>query len=112
MIGVPIGKAMTGLLAGFLYKRLRLGGGSGRSILAVPATLASFIPESIYTAFYFLYAVTLINIAPMSFMILLVIPKGWVEITVMSIMMGALAGNAGFIEAINRFLNQQKNQKE
>lgn len=112
LIGVPVGKAMTGLLAGFLYKRLRLGGGSGRSILAVPATLVSFIPESIYTAFYFLYAVTLINLAPMSFMILLVIPKGWVEIAVMSIMMGALAGNAGFIEAINRFLSPQKNQKE
>ena len=112
LIGVPVGKAMTGLLAGFLYKRLRLGGGSGRSILAVPATLVSFIPESIYIAFYFLYAVTLINLAPMSFMILLVIPKGWVEIAVMSIMMGALAGNAGFIEAINRFLNPQKNQKE
>jgi riboflavin transporter FmnP len=112
LIGVPIGKAMTGILSGLLYRKLKLDSASGRSILAVPATLISYIPESIYTAFYFLFAVRLINVAPMAFMILVVIPKGWVEITVMSIMMGALAGNRGFIETINRFLNQQKTQKK
>jgi uncharacterized membrane protein len=111
LIGVPLGKAMTGLFAGFLYKRLKLGTESGRSVYAIPATLLAYVPESIYTALYFLYIVTWINLAPMSFMIMLVIPKGWLEITVMSVLIAALAGNKGFIEFINRFFIQQKTRR-
>lgn len=111
LIGVPLGKAMTGLLAGFLYRKLKVGTGTGRSIFAIPATLLAYVPESIYTAFYFLYVVTWINLAPMSFMILLVIPKGWLEITVMSVLIAALAGNKGFIETVNGFFYQQKARK-
>jgi hypothetical protein len=39
----------------------------------------------------------------MSFMVPIVIPKAWIEITVMSLLMGALAGNIGFKEFISRF---------
>lgn len=112
LIGIPIGKAITGLVAGFLYKRFKLGSGSGRSVYAVPATLLAYVPESIYTVFYFLYVVTLVNIPSMFFMIPLVIPKGWLEITVMSILMSALAGNKGFIEAVNRLFYLKKNKKQ
>jgi LytS/YehU family sensor histidine kinase len=108
VVGVPIGKAMTGLMAGLLYKKLRIGNGSQHSWLAVPATLLSYVPESIYTVLYFLYIMTLVNGAGMAYLIPLVIPKAWIEIVVMSVLMGALAGNTGFREFIKRYLYVQK----
>jgi len=108
VIGIPLGKAMTGLAAGFLYKRLGIGGSSRRSILAVPTTLLSYVPESIFTILYFLYIVMLVVPYSMSFMIPMVIPKAWIEITIISLFMGALTGNAGFREFINRFLQTTK----
>jgi len=111
LIGVPLGKAMTGLAAGFLYRRLGIGNSGRHSILAVPITLLSYVPESIYTVFYFLYIVTLVLPFSMDFMIPLVIPKAWIEITVMSLLMGALAGNIGFREFILRFFHPSKFEK-
>jgi LytS/YehU family sensor histidine kinase len=111
LIGVPLGKAMTGLAAGFLYKRLGIGNSGRHSILAVPVTLLSYVPESIYTILYFLYIVTLVLPFSMDFMIPLVIPKAWIEITVMSLLMGALAGNIGFREFILRFFHSSKLEK-
>jgi LytS/YehU family sensor histidine kinase len=102
LIGIPLGKAMTGLLAGFLYKKLAIGGNSRRSLWAIPITLVSYIPESFYTVIYFLYIVTLVGTPAMSFMLPLVIPKAWIEIGVMSLIMSVLAGNTGFRQFITR----------
>jgi len=102
LIGVPLGKALTGLLAGFLYKKLELGSSSRRSVWAIPITLLSYVPESIYTVIYFLYIVTLVGTPAMSFMLPLVIPKAWIEIGVMSVILATLAGNTGFREFITR----------
>ncbi len=108
LIGLPLGKALTGLLAGFLYKRLGIGASSRHSILAVPVTLLSYVPECIYTVIYFLYLVTWINVPAMISFIPLIIIKAWIEIGAMSLIMAALAGNAGFREFIKRFLYVQK----
>jgi hypothetical protein len=102
LIGVPFGKALTGLLAGFLYKKLKIGSSSRRSIWAIPITLFSYVPECIYTVIYFLYIVTLVGTPAMSSMLPLVILKAWLEIGVMSVIMAALAGNTGFREFITR----------
>lgn len=111
VIGTPLGKAMTGLMAGILYKKLKVANGGRRSMWAVPATLLSYIPECIYTILYFLYIVPISVGQGMAFLIPVVIPKAWIEITVMAILMGALAGNAGFKEFVNRYLHTQKQQK-
>lgn len=111
VVGVPLGKAMTGLMAGILYKKLKIGSGSQHSYLAVPATLLSYVPESIYTVLYFLYIMTLVIGPGMAALAPVVTAKAWVEITVMSILMGALAGNTGFREFVNRFLHTQKADK-
>jgi LytS/YehU family sensor histidine kinase len=111
VIGVPIGKAITGLLAGFLYRRSGLVSGSRRSAWALPLTLLAYVPESIYTVFYFLFAVQLVGIPAMAFMIPLVIPKAWIEILVMSLLMGALAGNTGFREFVGRVFYFKANKK-
>ncbi len=111
VIGVPIGKAMTGLLAGFLYRKLGLSNGSRRSTWALPLTLMAYVPESIYTVLYFLFVVQLVGIQAMAFMIPLVIPKGWIEILVMSLLMGALAGNTGFRDFVGKIVYSQSNKK-
>ena len=107
LVGVPLGKALTGYTSGLLYKRLKIGDNPHRSILTVPVTLISYIPECIFTIVYFLYIVTIVNGAGMAYILPLVIPKAWMEIAVMSIIMGALVGNVGFREFISRFLRSQ-----
>jgi LytS/YehU family sensor histidine kinase len=111
LIGVPFGKALTGLTAGFLYKKLKVSNSSRSSTITIPITLISYIPECVYTIFYFLYIVIYVVGEPMSFMISIVIPKAWIEITVMSILMGALAGNTGFKEFITKFFYTSKLKK-
>jgi uncharacterized membrane protein len=111
VVGVPLGKAMTGFVAGVLYKKLKIGNGSQHSFYAVPATLLAYIPECIYTVLYFLYIMTFVNGQGMAYLIPLVIPKAWIEIIVMSVLMGALAGNTGFREFVGRFLHVQKSLK-
>ncbi len=66
------------------------------SVLVVGSTLLSYVPKSVYTVIYFLYLVALVNGSAMTFMIPIVIPKAWVEVVAMGLMMGVLTGNSGF----------------
>ena len=108
LIGIPFGKALTGLTAGFLYNKLRVNNRKNSSLLTTAIVLVSYIPECIFTIIYFLYIVALIYGNAMSFMIPIVIPKAWIEITVMSVIMGALVGNTGFKEFMLKFFIPQK----
>lgn len=108
LIGVPSGKALTGLTAGFLYKKLRINESPRTSTLTIPVILMSYLPECIYTIVYFRCLVPYFYGFAMEFMIPIVISKAWVEIVVMSLLMGALAGNSGFKEFIFRFFEAAK----
>jgi len=108
LIGIPFGKALTGLTAGFLYNKLRVNNRKNSSLSTTATVLVSYIPECIFTIIYFLYIVALIYGNAMSFMIPIVIPKAWIEITVMSVIMGALVGNTGFKEFMLKFFVPQK----
>jgi len=108
LIGIPIGKALTGLTVGFLYKKLRVSSSSRPSTLTVPTTLISYIPECIFTILYFLYIVLYVYGYAMEYMLPIVIPKAWVEIVLMSFLMGGLVGNTGFKEFILRFFRPLK----
>ena len=108
LIGIPFGKALTGLTAGFLYNKLRVNNRKNSSLLTTATVLVSYIPECIFTIIYFLFIVALIYGNAMSFMIPIVIPKAWIEITVMSVIMGALVGNTGFKEFMLKFFVPQK----
>jgi len=108
LIGIPIGKALTGLTVGFLYKKSRVNSSSRPSILTVPITLISYIPECIFTILYFLYIVLYVYGFAMAFMLPIVIPKAWIEIVLMSFLMGGLVGNTGFKEFVFRFFRPLK----
>jgi len=90
LVGIPFGKALTGLTAGLLYKGLKIN---------------KSIPECLFTIFYFLYMVPYFYGFAMAFMISIVIPKAWIEIILMSFLMGALVGNIGFREFVSRFIS-------
>ena len=45
VIGIPIGKALTGLIAGFLYKKSGLSNNARRPVLALPLTLLAYVSE-------------------------------------------------------------------
>lgn len=107
LVGIPIGKALTGLAAGFLYEKLRVDIGSRPSLSTILIVLMSYIPECIFTILYFLYLVVPVHGAAMEWMLPLVIPKAWVEVLFMSFLMGALVGNSGFRDFILRSFHPQ-----
>jgi riboflavin transporter FmnP len=105
LVGLPLGKALTGLLAGFFYKRLKIGNSPKNALVAFPVTMVSYAPESIYTFFYF------VSLAPIVFgsyvaqyitmaFVLFVILKAWLEVTIMSALMTALVTRSSFRQLI------------
>ena len=93
-----LGKALTGLTAGYLTKLLA--GGRIRPKLAPIIVVLSFLPEcSIIVAFFRLLVPWLSAILPV------VLVKAWVEIGFIALLMGALAGNPGFTELMGRFFS-------
>lgn len=104
LIGLPLGKGLTGLTAGVFARSLGLGRRPYSSILAVPAVFLAYVPECLYTYAYFAYLMPhfLGSGGPLIF-IYYILPKALVEITVMSFLMAALIGNNGFNDFIGRF---------
>lgn len=97
---LPIGKAMTGLTAGFLisilgfFKRRK-------SIFFIPTTLIAYIPEAIFTAFLFLivfpraFSMPLFVVYPITAQVLV---KAFIEMTVIGVIIASLLSNDGFKE--------------
>ncbi len=92
LIALPLGKAMTGLTAGYLSSTIKFGQ-SRSAALAIPATFIAYIPEALFTWGYFLILLgTVVGTAVFT----TVLAKGLVEIAIMSIIMVALLKNNGF----------------
>ncbi|MCJ7469231.1 hypothetical protein MUO74_01870 [Candidatus Bathyarchaeota archaeon] len=104
LIGLPLGKALTGLTVGLISRSLKIGQRPRSSILAVPATLLSYIPECLFTYAYFAYLMPYFLGRGGSFIFLnFVLLKALAEVTIMSFLMAALIGNQGFSEFLNRY---------
>ncbi len=110
LIGLPFGKALTGLTTGFLYKMLKVNQTSHPSLSTIPIVLLGFVPECLFTIFYFTvlvpYFFEWISIP----LLITILVKAWSEIAVMSALMGALSGNDGFRNFMNKFLAVRKSQ--
>ena len=103
LVGLPIGKGLTGLTCGILAKKLNLHDRNHSSLLTIPFVLVSYIPECIFTIVYFVLLMPYFLGSGGSGFLLYIIPKAWAEVTVISFLMGALAGNQGFITFVRRF---------
>jgi hypothetical protein len=94
--GLPLGKALTGLSAGFLFSKVDVDVASWRSVIV---TVISYIPEAILTLVLFIYLMPLYLFFPVSVATSIVIPivvKGFIEMIVMGILVGLINRNPGF----------------
>ena len=103
LIGLPIGKSLAGLTLGLLYYGLKVNRSKRRSILTVPLVLAAYIPECIFTIFYFVSLLPYFLGGGGVGILAFVLPKAWAEIVVISFLMAALVGNHGFSSFVNNF---------
>jgi len=107
LIGLPFGKALTGLTSGLLSRGLKLGQRPYSSVLAVPLTLLSYIPEGIFTYAYFEFMLPIFVGGGVTLAILYsIMLKAFSEVTIMGFLMAALIGNHGFNDFISRFFTK------
>lgn len=111
LIGLPIGKSLTGLAAGIIAKKLNLHEKAHSSLLTIPAVLISYIPEFLFTILYFISLMPFFIGGGGVNILFFVLPKAWVEIAIISILMAALVGNHGFLDFINRFFTITKQKR-
>ncbi|MFW6117054.1 MAG: ECF transporter S component [Thermoproteota archaeon] len=103
LIGLPLGKGLTGLTAGLLASRLRLGKRKYTYLLLLPSTLVAYIPEVLFTYAYFAYLLPILLGGGGAFLFFAVIPKALTEITIIAFLMSALRKNSGFNDFVARF---------
>lgn len=111
LIGLPVGKALTGFTSGIIFKGLRMNGRKNPSLLAPFGVLVGYIPEFIFTVVFFLALVPSVIGTPVEVSYGILIPiaiKAWMEMVIMSVLMGALVGNSGFNGFMSTFFNSHK----
>jgi len=111
LIGLPVGKALTGFTAGLLYRVFGMNQRSRRSILTVPLVATSYVPEFLFTIIYFVSLLPFFVGGGGASILIFVLPKAWVEVIVMSFLMAALVGNQGFSNFLNNFFIYRKETK-
>lgn len=110
LICLPIGKAITGFMAGLFFKGLDVDQRSRKSVLTVPLVLVSYIPEFIYTIAYFVILLPYFIGGGGVGILAFVLPKAWVEVVFISFFMAALVGNRGFNTFISSFFASYKTE--
>jgi riboflavin transporter FmnP len=109
LIGLPVGKALSGLTAGLIAESLNLGQKPRSSLLAIPATLLAYVPECIYTYVYFAYLLPLfIGSGGAAIFIGIILPKAIGEVAIISVLMAALMGNKGFNDFVRTFFSTKR----
>ncbi len=105
LLCLPIGKALTGLTVGLLCSAFKIARRvKWRSVLTLVSVLIGYIPEMLFTILYFMYLLPLFVGSTIAFAIMLaVIAKAWVEMAIISLLMGSLVGNEGFIGVVERY---------
>ena len=93
-IGLPLGKAVTGIVAGILFQRICVGRWKTLAI-----TVISYIPEAIFTAFIFIYLYPIFYGLPTEVAVLIVtqiIVKAFVEMLLLGTILTYIVGSRGF----------------
>ncbi|MCX8183316.1 MAG: ECF transporter S component [Crenarchaeota archaeon] len=105
--GFIIGKMLTGLTVGLVSRALGIMERRRKGLLTVFSTLLGYVPECLFTVFFFLVIIPLFAPpAAAGFLVTLLIPilaKAWIEMGLMGFYMAALVGNQGFTSLVSRF---------
>jgi riboflavin transporter FmnP len=107
LIGLPLGKALTGLTAGLVGKSINLQK-PRFSLLGIPLTLAAYIPEAIFTYAYFAFLLPLFIPTQLlgNAVIITILIKAVGEVLIMGFVIAALLGNKGFNSFIHSFFGK------
>jgi hypothetical protein len=111
LIGLPLGKSLTGLTTGILYKTFNVTRRANRSLLTIPLVLIGYVPEFLFTIFFFIALVPyFLGPAPWltTGLLISILIKAWLETFLMSAFMGALTGNVGFTTFVTNILSARK----
>jgi LytS/YehU family sensor histidine kinase len=102
LIAIPIGKGLTGLTIGLLATHFKLHNNPRKSLLSIPLTLLSYIPEGIYTYTYLTLLVPTFfpASATPAFIVPMIMIKAVAEVIIMSFMIAAIIDN----KAVNNFI--------
>ena len=113
LIGLPVGKALTGLTTGLLAKGLKLQQRTHQSLITVPVTLLAYVPEGIFTYAYFSFLLPFFigGVLPIA-VIFTILLKATVEVIVMSVIMAALMGNTGFKDFVTAHFTEMKTKEK
>lgn len=116
LIGLPAGKALTGLTVGYLARVFRIDNTKYPSWKVAFATLVGYVPEAIFTVIYFegLLVILLPDVAAsfmsyfgsMHVLVISIMTKAWIEIVLLSVFMGALVGNSGFNDFLGKIFTK------
>jgi riboflavin transporter FmnP len=112
LIGLPLGKALTGLTTGLLGKGLNLHQRTHASLITIPATIVSYVPEAMFTYAYFSYLLPLfLSIELGTAIIITIMIKAFIEVSIMSVIMAALIGNKGFNDFVRAHFTKTSTNK-
>jgi len=94
--GLPLGKAMTGVAAGYVFRWLYGEGGPGR---LVASTVVSYIPEALLTLFLFVYVLPPITGLPTAMWAMVatqIVVKAFGEMVILGLILMGLMSNSAF----------------
>lgn len=104
--GLPIGKALTGITAGFLMWALDLRNRNRHRVLIIVSTLLAYIPEAIFTALIFLNIIPMVYGTPafILYPILVgILIKAFIEMFAIGVVLVGLTMNRGFTDFVNSY---------
>jgi branched-subunit amino acid transport protein len=107
---LPLGKALTGIAAGFLMRALGLQERSRRRVPFIASTLISYIPEAIFTVFIFLSIFPLVfgTLASALYPIVAsILIKASIEMVAEGTVLLALSSNQGFVWMMKNFFSKK-----
>ena len=109
--GLPIGKAITGAVAGLLIYKFGLSQKDRNPLFFIPTTLLSYVPEAIYTAFLFIMVFPIVYGLPISLAYLItlqILVKASIEMVAIGMIGAALLSHRGFMSFTGEFFPKDK----
>jgi len=95
-VGLPLGKAMTGVAAGYVFRWLYGGGGAAR---LVASTVVSYVPEALLTLVLFIYLLPLLTGLSVEFATVFafqIVVKAFAEMVILGLILSGMVRNLGF----------------
>ena len=94
--GLPLGKAMTGVAAGYVFSWLYGEGGPAR---LVASTVVSYVPEALLTLVLFVYVLPPVTGLPVTMWTVIaiqIVVKAFVEMVILGLILAGLVSNLAF----------------